>query len=311
MTEFGFNTNFSSDRATNIILNIAKKDSDEIYIASVDSGFGVFNIITKQFVFYHPDKESDYAITAKGGANDIFKYDSNSIWFLGNDGINILNRRNNIFNFIKLPDSHHMHPHLSALSCMLQSSDKSKYYAGADYGDGIYEFDSNFKCINVYPITTNKNENTINHIHINPLNNNYILDTYFRGIFNFNPVTGAITPFFTKARKLDSLITRCDYSFVDSKNNLWCAMPRYGIICYSLVDSTVKRFQFDENNPNAVRGDIYGMMETTEGEIVIATNTNGIAILNRNDFTVDNFSVANIRGVNYILRESIVKKIVI
>lgn len=85
-------------------------------------------------------------------------------------------------------------------------------------------------------------------------------------------------------------------------------MPRYGIICYSLADSTVKRFKFDENDPKALRGGIYGMMETHSGEILVSTNTAGIGILNQKDLTIDNYPVATINGYKYNLRETVISE---
>lgn len=57
LIKFEHNTSFSNDGASNIILNISKKDNDEIYVATIDSGFGVFNTVTKKLPFIRQIKQ--------------------------------------------------------------------------------------------------------------------------------------------------------------------------------------------------------------------------------------------------------------
>ncbi|MEO8151216.1 MAG: ATP-binding protein [Bacteroidia bacterium] len=300
-TEYNFNSKFKG--TSNIVWSVSEKNKDELYVASIDSGFGVFNKISGKFKFFRHRSDNPYSICSDLNAKNIFHYDSNSVWFLGAEGISALNKRNNNFNEVSLPKSNGYYSNFLSLNTIIQSDNKKEYYAGGDLSDGLYVLDSNFNCKKIYSINKDESKNGISYIHKNPLNNEYIINTYYNGFLTFNPHNKTIKPLFTNARHLDTLNFSSNHSFIDSKNNLWFDRSRHGIYCYSLSDSTVKNYRFNEKDIKAVRGSIYGILETSDGNIMAAYNINGFGILSQSDLSVTNIAEANIKGYKIKLQE--------
>lgn len=137
----------------NLIFDIERKSPEELWIASGDRGFGVFNTITESFEFVK-------ALKSTRDANIMFLQKmlvlKNGVIFLVDEaGLLKYNPHSQLFHFNDLKVAESQHGELFHIRHIMENKEKGKTYFATDLADGLNIYDHQTQKLKALPVDVN------------------------------------------------------------------------------------------------------------------------------------------------------------
>ncbi|MCB9234600.1 MAG: histidine kinase [Bacteroidia bacterium] len=136
--------------------SISQKSTDEFWVSSVDSGFGVFHKKTGQFSWFKHDPADPYSILPQHPTRNQFRDPSGTLWISMHQGISKTDPRLSQFREHKLGYSNSKYPYDFQVTRVIEDTFRRKIFAATRNGSGIYQIDLDKQKYEYFP----------NHIHL-------------------------------------------------------------------------------------------------------------------------------------------------
>ncbi len=127
----------------NIVLSISKKSEEELWVATVDSGLGIFNMLSGRYRFLDVASSSKYSgiRTLKRKAQTLYKDNRNRVWVGFETGLAIENK-SLVFEKFTIPTPSKTNlKHLHYPFYFLEDSIRNGIWIAPFHGDGLYFYD--------------------------------------------------------------------------------------------------------------------------------------------------------------------------
>ncbi len=255
---------------------------NELMIATEDAGIARYNKTNNQFT--HIVHNNSHNSISSNNVHALLKDNTGKIWcgtFMA--GLNVFSAEGNITKqYVNIPGDDHSLANNSVYS-LLQSGFDHKIWIGTMNG------------INLYDPATGKLSGTSQpelsnvfayHLFEDHLKNIWIC-TNNRGIFQYNPSTGALKYL---NDDLKNIIGRqCIYGIEDSKYRLWFGFQESGMVMYDPKTNTIAGYNTDNGLQNST---VYSILEDNAGYIWFSTNK-GLGRLNPQTGKINEFTQAH------------------
>ncbi|KAB2915968.1 MAG: hypothetical protein F9K23_09555 [Bacteroidetes bacterium] len=264
----------------NIVLCTAPKNATELWVATVDSGLGVFNTQTRQYIFF--DVENNQKTTGiralKTYAQYLYTDAQNNLWAGFQTG---LVTHSNAATFekygIPIPTKTNL-KNLNYPFYFLEDIDRNGIWVAPFHGDGLYFYDNITQKYTLYPPTK---EELLPRGMVWSKNRQILLLTA-NAFWKFDPDKKT----FTKAPAPDTIQIEKHggYQLLRGKNSkIYIGTSRFGVYEWNEGTNQVYHYYHQKNNPNSLlqNGPIYALCIDTLGNLWVGMK-NGITVIHNN-----------------------------
>jgi two-component sensor histidine kinase len=222
----------SSDKKKNfdkVVTSVVEDDRGNLYIGTRHAGIYYFNPHTNKTEHHFLNDPSDPSSLISSSVSSLFYDNQKTLWIGTDAGISKFSKANNQFSYPFFQNKSDFIP-----SALLQSRD-GNIWVGTYAGEGLFEFDKNFKQLHQYKIfegSDNFKENGIESL--NETAKGDIMVCRQGGFSLINALTGEQNDFIS-IKELSS--TSTIEAFEDEKKQVWIGCGKSKLIC---LDSTHK-----------------------------------------------------------------------
>jgi ligand-binding sensor domain-containing protein/putative methionine-R-sulfoxide reductase with GAF domain/anti-sigma regulatory factor (Ser/Thr protein kinase) len=121
----------------NIVSDIRLRENGMLWVASLDRGFGIFNIATRRFLFFG-DQDGFHKNIPSTMAYKVMEDLEKNIWISHIGGLTKIEQRKRLFPFRNLPVTHSDINMYYEVTFILHDADSINTYIGTSYSDGFY-----------------------------------------------------------------------------------------------------------------------------------------------------------------------------
>ena len=121
---------------TNIVLKIARKSPEELWVGSADKGIGIFNTRYNSFRFF-PNDPSNPNSPLPSSCNCVFTDMQNSLWAGHDMGVTRWAGQSSNFQFYPITNFVHKY-HTIGINCFYKDAAAGLLYTGGEGGKGLY-----------------------------------------------------------------------------------------------------------------------------------------------------------------------------
>jgi ligand-binding sensor domain-containing protein len=136
-SNYKFNSRFTNVATTNIIVDLKSKSENELWVASLDKGLGLFNKMTRQFSFFRDDTTR---LLIPGKSCSLVMQDrQNNVWMVYEDGLAKIQQYEKKFVYVAVGlKTVAKHSAGFGVSSMLEDKDGKYLFTGTTFGDGLH-----------------------------------------------------------------------------------------------------------------------------------------------------------------------------
>ncbi len=217
-----FDKQYKEGAFTNVVLGIAAKNKEELWVATADKGLGIFNIQTKVFHFFNHQPENIYTPFERE-CRSVYVDNEGLLWAAFDKGFSLWNPSNQNFqatipNGFTGPKNNSK----SVLALYHDIPNRLIYYARI-WGKGLYVKDeqTNIQTLILFPKAFCESNGLIWIDSIGKLLNGNLLLQASNGWYSFNTQTKSFTRIYPTANgnKINVVGT---FSKWDARGNFWC-----------------------------------------------------------------------------------------
>lgn len=269
----------------NIIYGIAPKNKDEILISTSGSGLGVFNKLTKKFLFYH-----EGSLEGNGPVCTSMLVDKlRNVWALSDKGLMKWSTSENHFLFNKLKVTRSDNHDYYGVTDVFEDKATGRKIIGTSYADGLHVFDST-------------GQETIVPFDIHPAGEPYLIVTdfmktqdgrilmtsrdYLYELTRSNKLIKITEPNSTLPADKPAYFQRMSQA---PNGDIWIASSRHGLIHYSDATKKWKRLH-TENTPTLTDNRIMRLGWDKQKRLWVAHHRTGVSRFDPNQNSWVHFS---------------------
>ena len=275
-------TGYDPNGLTNVVLDIKSKGND-LYLATWPYGPVVFNRLTKQFTFLHPEAKNTKKKQDKFHANKLFFDAQERLWVFTNEGLLLYDPAHDSIPSYNIKRQKYglENKHFVIRSIGFDVNDKA--YVSTSYGDGVYALNTDYTKATPIPNSffPNKNQNgyLISNLKIDGLNNMWAIDSRSGKLIKYNRTINKFE--IHKEEEYQNLLEHRAFFpthlIIDKKNNVWIAASEGGVIQYDQKkDTFLYYFQFENDQYSEFTSSITDMKLDSEENLWIATGSKGV-----------------------------------
>ncbi|MFM9909536.1 MAG: two-component regulator propeller domain-containing protein [Chitinophagaceae bacterium] len=278
------------DGIKNSCEGIALRDSQTLWISSIDQGLLVFNILTKKF----SPVSSINQLSIIKNTQSLFQSKKGVLWFSMDKKVFKLNPEENLWSF---------HPFLNETNKAMEQVIPANFirvnqniFIGTKTNGSFYSYNLQSEKIKSYLLPNGKNKYTVEGTAKDSKGNIWIATN--EGFFIFDPVRGNIySPPVTTGNK-ETLRLRCNSIAFDKENNVWIGSYD-GLIKYNILSKHIELFNTEHIGKNYLpTSKIITVYCDASDNVWVGTNLFGIGCLKKGDSSFIFFN--NSRNKNYL-----------
>ena len=127
--------------STNLIADISRKSDHEFWVASLDLGFGIFDLQTKQYSFFNTQSKL-LAGQTNQSSNGLYRDPTGLLWIFNHkNGISLLSPASNIFDYTPLPSEGCQNPTLNEPQDFAWNPTRRELYVVTSGCRGLYVYE--------------------------------------------------------------------------------------------------------------------------------------------------------------------------
>lgn len=127
--------------STNLIADISRKSDRELWVASLDQGFGIFNLLTREYTFFNTQSKLLAGQTTQS-ANGLYRDPAGLLWIFNNkNGISLLAPASNIFDYTSMPAGGCQNPQINEPQDFAWNAGTRELYVVSNGCRGFYVFE--------------------------------------------------------------------------------------------------------------------------------------------------------------------------
>lgn len=124
----------------NTIADISRKSDRELWVASLDLGFGIFNLIEQKYTFFNTQSKR-LAGQSSASANGLYRDPNGLLWvFNHKNGISLLDPASNVFDYTPLPADGCQNPALNEPQDFAWNEQRRELYVATRGCQGLYVY---------------------------------------------------------------------------------------------------------------------------------------------------------------------------
>ncbi|MHA4844195.1 sensor histidine kinase [Flavitalea antarctica] len=141
---FKYDTANSKKETANIVSDLVRNARGDLWVTSMDKGFGIFSVAIKQFLFFG-DQDGFHANIPSKICYSVIEDREKNIWISHIGGLTKIEQRKRLFPFRKLPVKHSDNGEYYEVRTIVHDRDSNLTYIGTANADGLYIIDAKRK----------------------------------------------------------------------------------------------------------------------------------------------------------------------
>lgn len=280
-SHYTFSKNSTTAYSSNNIDAIAGFDDNHLFVATQDSGVGIFNRLSGIFHFLRPFnflESGSQNIQAKAFALSR----RNLLMATQHDGIWVFNKASMLFPSTSVPSAYNKVPG-TLYTRSLHAAANGKVYAGSYFGDGLYVFDAD-GAVTAFPFlpANNGGKTLIINAIFRDHNNITWLASHENGILIFDEATQKIIPAATLFPALKNIAAQKIYCFHEDKDHqLYIATGDAGLLRVDAARQSIRHYVHQDKDSTSILTDnlfAEKIFEDNKGRLWLSTRR-GITVL--------------------------------
>lgn len=247
----------------NLVIDIAEKSADELWIASSDKGLGVFSKKTAQFFWLSDTPPGEFHDILKKDVGRILPDQQGNFWVVAGGKLVRMRLKNKQFRFHPVESKELMNIGHFDISCFLDDHTGRFLLLGSNWGDGLFVLDrrTGRTSTHSFEIPKNSQESVRQVRDLVQARDGTIWVLTRHTLLRFDTQKMALekpvqpTIFYEKG--ISNYYTRMAE---DAAGNLWFGTSASGVIRFNPRTGETRQFLPDEKNPYSIPTDIVGII---------------------------------------------------
>jgi ligand-binding sensor domain-containing protein len=255
-SNYKFNSRFKNVATTNIIVDLKPKNENELWVASLDKGLGIFNTTSRQFYFFRDDTAQKIIPGKSCGL--VMQDRQNNVWMAYEDGLAKIQQYEKKFVYVPVGSKTKKHSPGFGVSSMLEDKDGKYLLTGTAFGDGLYvtnNLTGKTEAISFEIMPHEESAMMVSDMIEDSKGVDWILTRDY--LYQYDAATNKLISLPQPPAYMNG--TRSNYFMVireDKKGRMWIATARNGIFCYDPVLKTYQHFYNDPENKRSLPSNV-------------------------------------------------------
>jgi len=245
-SNYKFNSRYKNVATTNIIVDLKPKNENELWIASLDKGLGIFNKSTHKFYFFRDDSSMNFI---RGKSCSLVMQDKqDNLWYSHKEGLSKIHQSEQRFVFVPVKVLNGKNPQSFSVSSMFEDKKNKLLFIGTSFGDGLHitnELTRKTQSLSFKVVANEENILQVSDMIEDSKSTIWILTRDY--IYQFDETKNKLILLPQPEGYLNG--TRSNYFTTireDKKGRMWIATARNGIFCF---DPAIKKYHHFYNDP--------------------------------------------------------------
>jgi ligand-binding sensor domain-containing protein len=255
-SNYKFNYRYKNVATTNIVIDLKRKNENELWIATLDKGLGIFNKAAHKFYFFRDDSSMN-SIPGKS-CSSVMQDKQNNVWFSHEDGLSQIHQFEQRFPFVPVRLINQANAESFGVSSMLEDRAGKYLFTGTAFGDGLHVTDKLTNKTQSFSFDIMPNEESMLQVSDMIQDRKGIIWILTRDyIYQFDETKNKLILLPQPECYMNG--TRSNYYTVireDKKGRMWIATARNGIFCYDPSSKGYHHFYNDPANKHTLPSNV-------------------------------------------------------
>jgi ligand-binding sensor domain-containing protein len=285
------------NRPANLVVGLLAKDDREMWLATLDSGLGVFNLEQRRFRFFRPNPENPAAI-GRGEVLSLLTDTQGTLWAGRQGGLSQHTPGHQYFPLVTLPAS--QAAVATGPSEFALSADGQTLYTGSFTGPGIWAYHRPTGQLRLLRPATWAPDRPLALVRMRVDGAGRLWAVSYKALLRYDPTTDRLEELSLPPAMQPHALYFHSLE-LDGPHTCWLGTRYHGLFRVDLASQTFEHYQHDPQNPNSLVHDRYlhDLRRDGQGRIWIATER-GISVWEPGQRRFTNFGQA--QGYRVIYR---------
>jgi ligand-binding sensor domain-containing protein/two-component sensor histidine kinase len=256
------------------VVGITNKSREELWLATIDNGLGIFNKPDHTFKFYQKIAGDEKSLLSNSMNQIKYLNNNKDLWIISDDGINILDQRFKSFRSISIPFENNY------ISSFLMDHETGQLYIGATDSKGLFILDEKKNKWSIIPPAINPGNNGLSILAIYKDSRSVLWLGTRSGLLYLEPTSRKLLVFHTPDGHSMPLKDGRIYTIMEDKLfNLWIGTRSEGVINIDSARTRITHYLHNPHDPSSLidGGHIRAICPDKFNNLWISTD-NGVSI---------------------------------